>query len=140
MTPIKALILSAAFSIGSGACAQDTASLEAMQDYLMFAEPQAGIILPRQIDRDVFEAATFIDTRSAEENAEGTIAGARHIEWREVLDRIDEIPESGLTILFCNTGMRSAQATFALRVAGRDNVVVIQGGLDNWRETAAYRP
>jgi rhodanese-related sulfurtransferase len=33
-----------------------------------------------------------------------------------------------MTILFCNTGSLSAQAAFALRVAGRSNVVVMQTG------------
>lgn len=118
----------------------DEATLEAMQDYLMFAEYEAGIILPRQIDQAVFESAVFVDTRDAEQFAVGTIPGAAHIEWREVLDRIDEIPTSQLTVLFCNTGSLSAQATFALRVAGRDNVVVLQSGYQGWLVDAAYRP
>lgn len=118
----------------------DETTLEAMQDYLMFAEYEAGIILPRQIDQAVFESAVFVDTRDADQFAAGTIPGAAHIEWREVLDRIDEIPTSQLTVLFCNTGSLSAQATFALRVAGRDNVVVLQSGYQGWQIDAAYRP
>ena len=118
----------------------DEATLEAMQDYLMFAEYEAGIILPRQIDQAVFESAVFVDTRDADQFAAGTIPGAAHIEWREVLDRIDEIPMSQLTVLFCNTGSLSAQATFALRVSGRDNVVVLQSGYQGWLVDAAYRP
>lgn len=118
----------------------DEATLEAMQDYLMFAEYEAGIILPRQIDQAVFESAVFVDTRDADQFAAGTIPGAAHIEWREVLDRIDEIPTSQLTVLFCNTGSLSAQATFALRVSGRDNVVVLQSGYQGWLVDAAYRP
>ncbi len=59
---------------------------------------------------------------------------------REVLDRIDEIPEDRMTILFCNTGSLSAQAAFALRVAGRSNGVVMQSGLTGWQQDAAYQP
>ena len=69
-----------------------------------------------------------------------TIPDAVNIEWGEVLDRIDEIPEDRMTILFCNTGSLSAQATFALRVTGRSNVVVIQTGFTGWQQDAAYRP
>lgn len=116
------------------------AAVEAMQEYLMFSGYEAGIILPQQIDRTVFEAAIFIDTRSAEQFEAGSLPDALHIEWREVLDRIDEIPEDRMTILFCNTGSLSAQAAFALRVAGRENVLVMQSGLIGWKETAAYRP
>ncbi|MCI4662433.1 MAG: rhodanese-like domain-containing protein [Neomegalonema sp.] len=119
--------------------AQD-AAMEAMQEYMMFAEYEAGVILPQQIDKTAFDAIRFIDTRSAAQVAQGTIPGALHIEWREVLDRIDEIPDEQLTVLFCNTGSLSAQASFALRVAGRSNVVVLQGGFEGWKQNAAWKP
>lgn len=121
------------------ASAQD-AALDAMQEYMMFSEYEAGIILPQQIDRMVFENALFIDTRRADQFDEATIPGAVNIEWREVLERIEEIPEDRMTILFCNTGSLSAQAAFALRVAGRTNVVVLQSGFTGWRQDAAYSP
>ena len=124
----------------SGWVQADEAAVEAMQEYLMFSEYEAGIILPNQIDQTVFETATFIDTRDADQFDAAHIPTAINIEWREVLDRIDGIPESGLTILYCNTGSLSAQAVFALRVAGRDNVVVLQSGFTGWQETAAYKP
>ena len=55
-------------------------------------------------------------------------------------ERIDEIPSDRMTILYCNTGSLSAQATFALRVAGRANVVVLQSGISGWQQNAAYKP
>ena len=119
--------------------AQD-AAIDAMQEYLMFSEYESGIILPQQIDREVLETALFVDTRDAGQFAEGTIPGAVNIEWREVLDRINDIPEDRMTILFCNTGSLSAQAAFALRVAGRSNVVLMQTGFTGWQQDAAYKP
>ncbi|OZB19872.1 MAG: sulfurtransferase [Rhodobacterales bacterium 34-62-10] len=119
--------------------AQD-AAIEAMQEYMMFSDYEAGIIVPQQLDQTVFETALFVDTRDAEQFAAGTIPGAVNIEWREVLDRIDEIPSDRMTILFCNTGSLSAQAAFALRVAGRTNVVVMQSGFTGWQQDAAYKP
>jgi len=115
-------------------------AIEVMNDYMAFQEYESGIMVPQQIDQVVFEASTFIDTRDAEQFAAATIPGAINIEWREVLERIDEIPEEGKVILFCNTGSLSAQATFALRVAGRENVVVLQSGFLGWQENAAYKP
>jgi len=115
-------------------------AIEAMNDYMTFQEYESGIMVPQQIDQVVFEASSFIDTRDAEQFAAATIPGAVNIEWREVLERIDEIPEEGKVILFCNTGSLSAQATFALRVAGRENVVVLQSGFLGWQENAAYKP
>ena len=134
--PLCALVLTFAIP----ALAADEATVEGMQEYLMFSEYEAGILLPQQIDESVFNAVLFIDTRDAEQFEAGTIPGAINIEWREVLDRIDEIPSDRKTVLFCNTGSLSAQATFALRVAGQDNVVVLQGGRNGWLEHAAWRP
>lgn len=137
---LKGLIAAATVVLAAAhAVAQDSA-IEAMQEYLMFSEYEAGLILPQQIDRSVYETALFIDTRDAGQFDEGTIPGAVNIEWREVLDRIDEIPEDRMTILFCNTGSLSAQAAFALRVAGRSNVVVLQSGLIGWKADAAWKP
>lgn len=118
----------------------DEAAVEAMAEYLMFQEYESGIILPQQIDQSVFEAVTFIDTRDLEQFEKRTIPGAIHIEWRQVLERMDEIPTEKKVIVFCNTGSLSAQAAFALRVAGFDNVVVMQSGLLGWLDNAAYKP
>jgi rhodanese-related sulfurtransferase len=136
---MKPLLVAALIALAQPALSKD-AAIEAMQDYLMFQDYESGIILPAQIDQTVFEAALFVDTRSADQFAAETIPGAVHIEWREVLERIDEIPEDRMTILFCNTGSLSAQATFALRVAGRQNVLVLQSGISGWRQDAAYKP
>ena len=138
LAPVLALALGLAMPTGAALANED--AVEAMQEYLMFSEYEAGIILPQQIDRDVFESVLFVDTRNDAQFEAETIPGAVHIEWREVLDRIDEIPEQQKVVVFCNTGSLSAQAAFALRVAGRTNVVVLQGGLTGWKENAAYRP
>ena len=114
--------------------------VKAMQDYLEFAPYEAGIIVPQQLTKDVFDSVVFFDTRDAGQFAKGTIPGARNLEWREVLTRIGEIPKDKKVVLFCNTGSLSAQAAFALRVAGRENVLVLQTGIDGWRKDAAYRP
>ena len=98
------------------ATADPDAALEAMPEYLMFSSYEAGIILPAQIDEEVFNSVLFIDARDAGQYAEETIPGAVNIEWREVLDRIDEIPADRKVVMFCNTGTISSQAMFALRV------------------------
>jgi rhodanese-related sulfurtransferase len=45
-----------------------------------------------------------------------------------------------MTILYCETGIQSAQAVFALRVAGRSNALVLQGGYQGWLADAGWRP
>lgn len=113
---------------------------EEITGYMDFATYDAGIIVPQQITQDVFEAALFIDTRDADQFAAGTIPGALNIEWRQIPARLDEVSHAGLVILFCNTGSLSAQATFAARLMGYENIVVLQSGLNGWRDTAAYFP
>lgn len=137
------LILSFVISFGllsSMSAKANEAVIEAMGEYLMFQEYESGIILPQQIDRSVFEVVTWIDTRDSEQFDKQTILGAIHIEWRQVIERMDEIPTDRKVIVFCNTGSLSAQAAFALRVAGFDNVVVMQSGFLGWLDNAAYRP
>ena len=112
----------------------------AIEDYMGFAPYEAGIILPAQLDRDVFQAATFVDTRAAEQFAAGHIPGAVNIDWREVPARLEDLPETGMVILYCNTGSLSAQAGFAARLLGRDNVLVMQGGITAWNVDAAWKP
>lgn len=103
-----------------------------MAEYLDFAPYHAGIIIPQQISDEVAEQALFIDTRSADQYAAATLPGAINIEWRQVLNRRSEIPTDQMVILFCNTGSLSAQATFALRVLGHENVLVLQSGFEGW--------
>ena len=137
------LILSFVISLGllsSMSVKANEAVIEAMGEYLMFQEYESGIILPQQIDQSVFEAVTWIDTRDSEQFDKQTIPEAIHIEWRQVIERMDEIPTDRKVIVFCNTGSLSAQAAFALRVAGFDNVVVMQSGFLGWLGNAAYRP
>ena len=126
------LAIFVALAAGAGHAEDRSPAVEGMAEYLMFSDYGAGILLPEQIDETVEAEATFIDVRDAEQFAAGHIPGAMNIEYREVLDRMDEIPASGMVILYCNTGTISSQAMFALRVAGRENVVVLQRGLTGW--------
>ncbi|WP_282182476.1 rhodanese-like domain-containing protein [Aliiroseovarius marinus] len=140
MTRLFALTLTAVLALMTVPARANDAAIEGMQEYMMFTEYEAGIILPEQIDEDVFNAVLFIDVRDAEQFAEAHIPSAINIEWREVLDRIDEIPTDRKVIVYCNTGTISSQAMFALRVAGRENVSVLQTGHRGWQENAAYKP
>ena len=105
-----------------------------------FATYEAGILLPQQLDETVFRSSTIIDTRDADQYATAHIPGALNIEWREIPSRLEELPETGLVILYCNTGTLSSQATFAARLLGRENVVVLQGGITGWTAEAAWKP
>lgn len=113
---------------------------EAIVEYMDFATYESGIILPQQIDQSLFASAMFVDTRDAEQFEASHIPGSINIDWRAVPGRLDELPETGMVILYCNTGSLSAQATFAARVMGRENVVVLQSGFRGWLKDAAWKP
>jgi rhodanese-related sulfurtransferase len=134
------IIAAVMFNAPAQAVASDNPAIEAMQEYMDFANYEAGIIVPEQLSQEVFESILFIDTRDEGQYKAGTIPGAVNIEWRQVLARRDEIPADRKVVLFCNTGSLSAQAAFALRVAGLDNVLVLQTGLSGWAENAPYMP
>jgi rhodanese-related sulfurtransferase len=140
MRIIGAVILALGLALPPGARAQGDAVAGAIIDYMDFATETAGIILAQQIDEDVFKAAAFVDVRSAAEFDAGHIPGASNIEWRALPARLNEIPAEGLVVFYCNTGMRSAQVTFAARLMGRENVLVLQGGMEEWLRSAAYKP
>jgi rhodanese-related sulfurtransferase len=108
--------------------------------YMDFATESAGIILPQQLTADIWDSVYFVDTRSSADFEAGTIPGAVHIEWRQVPGRLDEIPEDKMVVLFCNTGVRSSQASFAARVLGRENVLVMQSGYNGWLTDGAFHP
>jgi rhodanese-related sulfurtransferase len=128
------------FLASTGALSAQEEAVEAMQEYLDFANYEAGIILPEQLSQDIFEGVLFVDTRDAEQFEAGTIPGAVNIEWRQVLTRRHELPTDQKIVLFCNTGSLSAQATFALRVTGMENALVLQTGINGWQDRAAYKP
>ncbi len=129
-----------ALTFAAPVSAQENPVAEAVVDYMDFATYDQGIILPAQIDETVFNSAFFVDTRDAEQFEAAHIPGALNIDWRAVPGRLDELPKAGMVILYCNTGSLSAQATFAARLMGRENVVVLQGGITSWQKTAGYKP
>ena len=127
---MRRLVLAIAM-LGNPVLAQNDA-LGAMQDYADFATYDAGIIRPAQITQDIFPSLYFIDTRQASNFEQGTIPGAVNIEWRAIFGDVDAIPTGQKVVLFCDTGVLSAQAAFGLRVSGLENVLVLQSGFQGW--------
>jgi rhodanese-related sulfurtransferase len=48
------------------------------------------------------------------------------------------LPKDKSILIYCNSGTLSAQAGFALRVAGMDNVRILQGGFDEWKAKGGF--
>ena len=64
--------------------------------------------------------------------------GAINLEWRQVLAKSSQISKNKSVLIYCNTGSLSAQAGFALRVAGWDNVRILQGGMEEWKAKGGF--
>ncbi len=112
---------------------QDDPVVEAIQDFMDFATYSEGAITPEQIENAGRSEFIFIDTRTKEQYESNHISGAIHIEWRQILAHIDKIPRDRSIILYCDTGLLSSKAHFALRLAGyNENVKVMFEGYNNW--------
>ena len=72
--------------------------------------------------------AQILDVRTREEFDEAAIKGALNIPLLSLRDRIDELDRTRSIIVYCNTGERSAAATFILGKVGF-TAFALQGGL-----------
>ena len=113
-------------------------SLEAMQEYMDFAEYADGSISTEQLTSINQGDVIFIDARNKGQYQKGHIPGAINIEWRQILTRRNEIPKDKTVILYCETGLLSSKAHFALRVAGWENVKVLWGGYLVWSARQSF--
>jgi rhodanese-related sulfurtransferase len=132
------IFLLAMLCFSTGARAENIAVVEAIEDYLDFVDYRGGIIFPHQIPREEWKDFYVVDTRDADQYADKHIPGAVNIEWREVFSRRSELPKNKVTLLYCNSGTLSAQAAFALKVAGVKNVLILQGGINEWKAAGGF--
>lgn len=120
--------------IATSVMANDKAKLmDELSGYLEFVDYGGGTIFAEQIPKSEYNKMMVIDARDAAQYAKEHIPGAVNIEWRQVMAKSDDIPKSKPVLIYCNTGTLSAQAGFALRVSGWENVRILQGGFSEWK-------
>jgi rhodanese-related sulfurtransferase len=107
--------------------------IDEISGYLEFVDYGGGTIFPEQIPKGEYAKMMVIDARDAAQYAKDHIPGAVNIEWRQVLAKSGDIPKNKPVLIYCNTGTLSAQAGFALRVSGWENVRILQGGFSEWK-------
>jgi rhodanese-related sulfurtransferase len=108
-------------------------AIDEMVGYLEFVDYGGATIFPEQIPAEEYKKMLVIDARDKAQFDKSHIPGAINIEWRQVLAQKDKIPKNKPVLIYCNTGSLSAQAGFALRVAGYDNLRILQGGYEEWK-------
>ena len=107
--------------------------IDEMAGYLDFVDYGGGVIFSEQIPEEEYKKMFIIDARDKGQFDKSHIPGAVNIEWRQVLNKRNEIPKNKPVLIYCNTGSLSAQAGFALRMAGYDNLRILQGGFEEWK-------
>lgn len=134
MRKIIPLAITAMMSIQVPTYADSKAAvIDELAGYLEFVDYGGGVIFAEQIPKAEYPNMMIIDARDAGQFGKSHIPGAVNIEWRKVLEQRAKIPKDKMVLIYCNTGSLSAQAGFALRVAGYDNVKILQGGFEEWK-------
>lgn len=120
----------ATLAIAPAAWADKVSAIDEMEAYLEFVDYGGGVIFAEQITKEDWKKFLVIDARDAGQFDVSHIPRAINIEWRHALAKRNSIPKDKLVLIYCNSGSLSAQAGFALRVAGWDNLRILQGGFD----------
>jgi rhodanese-related sulfurtransferase len=113
-------------------------AVDEMEAYLEFVDYGGGVIFAEQIPADEWKKMIVIDARDAGQFAKGHIPGAINMDWRQVLVKRNTIPKDKPVLIYCSTGSLSAQAGFAMRVAGWDNLRILQGGMEEWKAKGGF--
>lgn len=92
-------------------------------------------IAPEQAVRLMNDGAFMLDVRSLDEYRSGHLTGAKNISVADLPAKLDslEAHKSGPTIVYCESGMRSARACGLLRKAGFEQLHNLSGGISAWR-------
>ena len=77
-------------------------------------------------------ALVLIDVRTDREVERGLIPGALHIPLHMLPARLQEIGTGCPVVLYCQSGVRSAQASIFLADNGWERVYNLAGGFSNW--------
>ena len=134
-----AIALAVPLSFPLSAPAQENpAAVKAIEEYLDFSEYGSSLIWPEQIPAEDWKNVFVVDARDAAQYAKGHIPGAVNIEWRQAVARRGELPKDRMVVVYCNSGSLSAQAVFALRLLGYDNVKVLQDGYEGWKAKGGF--
>ena len=74
----------------------------------------------------------LLDVRSSLEYERRHLPGAVLLPLPQLPARVAEVPREGTVVVYCQSGMRSAQAVALLRESGFANVLTLSGGLEEY--------
>lgn len=127
------LVFSLVAVVPQFAQADNTALADSLAEHMEFSEYGAGILVPEQVPPEELKNYYIIDARDSGQFGKEHLPGAVNIEWREVVARRSEIPTDKPVLFYCNTGTLSSRASFAMRLLGFSNAMVLQEGIEGWK-------
>ncbi len=80
------------------------------------------------LQKYIDKKAVFVDVRERSETPKYKFPNIKQIPMSEFKKRLNEIPKQGDVLVFCHSGMRSANVVRFLNKNGYDNVLNIKGG------------
>lgn len=108
-----------------------TTSLEGLE-----AKP-VEVVAPENLEN--LEAPFILDVRTRGEHEVGKIPGAVQLHGGRLLWNLDELPRDRPIVTYCQSGARSAVAASALRAAGYENVLELEGSYEAWKKDQRER-
>jgi len=91
-----------------------------------------NLIQPDAVDN--MKDAYILDVRALTEYNDGHIPGAHQLHGGRVMWNLSILPKNRPIITHCKAGPRNTVVSSALRAAGFDNVIELDGGYDAWAE------
>ncbi|MEO6199998.1 MAG: rhodanese-like domain-containing protein, partial [Cryobacterium sp.] len=88
-----------------------------------------GLIRPEALDG--FDSVLLLDVRAKSEHTAGHIPGSPQLHGGRVLWNLDQIPDEGTIVTYCQSGVRSSVVASTLRHKGYD-VVELDGSYLAW--------
>lgn len=82
-------------------------------------------------DLGSLEHALLLDVRNKTEYAQGHLPGAEQLSGGRVLWSLDQLPEDGMIVTYCQSGVRNSVVASALRRRGYD-VAELDGSYQGW--------
>jgi len=110
-------------------CGVPTPEAAAANDGVPKVEPEA---LRSELESE--EPPFLVDVREPGEWAIAHLPGAHLIPKGELPDRVDELTRASKLVVYCRSGVRSAEATKFLLDLGFSNVRTLHGGLNAWAQ------
>ncbi len=110
-------------------CGVPTPEAAAARDNVPRVEPEA---LHAELESE--EPPFLVDVREPGEWAIAHLPGAHLIPKGELAERVDELTRASKLVVYCRSGIRSAEATRFLLDLGFSNVRTLRGGINAWAQ------